>query len=71
MQNNMYFHFSFGRRPTIFVSLMIYGLAGVASVFVTDFNGFLALRILVGSAHHTITHLPFVLGKNLYFLFFL
>lgn len=50
-----------GRRPTILLIALVYGVAGVASVFVSDFYGFLALRTLVGSAHHTLSHLPFVL----------
>ncbi|XP_042216266.1 organic cation transporter protein-like [Homarus americanus] len=51
----------FGRRPTVGLSLLVYGLAGVASVFVRDFYGFTALRFLVGSSHHIVSHLPFVL----------
>ncbi|XP_076042786.1 solute carrier family 22 member 13-like [Oratosquilla oratoria] len=50
-----------GRRPTIAIIHLIYGVAGFASVFVDNFTVFLALRVLVGSAHHTVTHLPFVL----------
>lgn len=50
-----------GRRPTIVLSLLVYGVAGVASVFVSDFYAFTALRFLVGFSHHTVTHLPFVL----------
>ncbi|XP_042214901.1 solute carrier family 22 member 21-like isoform X2 [Homarus americanus] len=50
-----------GRRPTLGLSLLVYGVAGVASVFVKDFYGFTALRFLVGSSHHIVCHLPFVL----------
>lgn len=52
---------SYGRRPTVALSLLIYGVAGLASVFVSDFYGFMVLRILVGFSHHTVSHLPFVL----------
>ncbi|XP_042872771.1 organic cation transporter protein-like [Penaeus japonicus] len=51
----------YGRRPTILMTTIVYGVAGVASVFVSNFYGFMTLRILVGSAHHTLSHLPFVL----------
>ncbi|CAL4082215.1 unnamed protein product, partial [Meganyctiphanes norvegica] len=50
-----------GRRIVTLVSLCLYGVAGVASVFVRNFYGFLVLRTLVGVSHHTVTHLPFVL----------
>nr|XP_045619958.1 solute carrier family 22 member 3-like isoform X1 [Procambarus clarkii]XP_045619962.1 solute carrier family 22 member 3-like isoform X2 [Procambarus clarkii]XP_045619971.1 solute carrier family 22 member 3-like isoform X2 [Procambarus clarkii]XP_045619979.1 solute carrier family 22 member 3-like isoform X2 [Procambarus clarkii] len=50
-----------GRRPTVVASLAVYGAAGVASVFINNFYGFVALRFLVGTSHHTVSHLPFVL----------
>lgn len=52
---------TYGRRPTLLLCHLIYGVAGVASVFVSDFYGFLFLRTMVGFSHHTVTHLPFVL----------
>lgn len=55
-----------GRRIVVLVSLCLYGVAGVASVFVRNFYGFLVLRTLVGVSHHTVTHLPFVLGMKNY-----
>lgn len=50
-----------GRRVAIAGSLLVYGAAGLASVFAKDFYVFSVLRFLVGSSHHTVTHLPFVL----------
>ncbi|XP_045120504.1 organic cation transporter protein-like [Portunus trituberculatus] len=50
-----------GRRVAIAGSLLVYSLAGLASVFAKDFYLFSTLRFLVGSSHHTVTHLPFVL----------
>jgi len=55
-----------GRRIVLLVSISLYGVAGVASVFVRNFYGFLVLRTLVGVSHHTVTHLPFVLGMKNY-----
>lgn len=60
-----------GRRIVILVSLCLYGVAGVASVFVRNFYGFLVLRMLVGVSHHTVTHLPFVLGMKNYMNIFI
>uniref|UniRef100_A0A6A7FYT8 Organic cation transporter-like protein isoform X2 n=2 Tax=Hirondellea gigas TaxID=1518452 RepID=A0A6A7FYT8_9CRUS len=51
----------FGRRPALLVCCLLYGTAGVASAFVSNFYAFLVLRMLVGSVHHTLPHLSFVI----------
>ena len=56
--------FRYGRRPVILVCSIVYGVFGILSAFVTNYYGFLALRIIVGMVHHTFTHLPFILGMR-------
>ena len=56
-------YYRYGRRPVVALCHAVYAIAGVASVFLTtNFYLFTALRMLVGSAHHTVSHLPFVMG---------
>lgn len=50
-----------GRRPTILITHSVYFVAGVATLFVKDFVSLSILRFLVGSAHHTVSHLPYLL----------
>jgi MFS family permease len=40
----------FGKRPTLLASMLVYGLAGLAGVFLSDFYGLLASRLLLGIA---------------------
>jgi MFS family permease len=40
----------FGKRPTLLVSLLVYGLAGLAGAYAPDFYGLLASRLLLGIA---------------------
>jgi MFS family permease len=40
----------FGKRPTLFASMLVYGLAGLAGAFMSDFYGLLASRLLLGIA---------------------
>jgi len=51
----------FGRKPIVIICYLVYGVFGLASAFVTNFYGFLFLRLLVGTVHHTFAHLPYVL----------
>jgi MFS family permease len=39
-----------GKRPTLFASMAVYGLAGLAGAFMSDFYGLLATRLLLGIA---------------------
>ena len=39
-----------GKRPTLFASMAVYGLAGLAGAFMSDFYGLLASRLLLGIA---------------------
>ncbi|KAK8735715.1 hypothetical protein OTU49_005281, partial [Cherax quadricarinatus] len=52
---------TYGRRPTVVASLAVYGVAGLTSIFISNFYWFTVLRFLVGTSHHTVSHLPFVL----------
>src|SRR5476649_1737901 len=40
----------FGKRPTLFASMLVFGLAGLAGTFLSDFYALLASRLLVGIA---------------------
>lgn len=50
-----------GRRLAIAGSMLVYGVAGAASVLARSFWLFAALRFIVGTSHHTVTHVAFVL----------
>lgn len=51
----------FGRKPTVLISHSVYFLAGVATLFNQDMVYLLICRFLVGCAHHTVSHLPYLL----------
>lgn len=51
----------FGRKPTVLLSHTIYFLAGVGTLFAPNFTMLAILRFLVGCAHHTVSHLPFLI----------
>merc|ERR1719323_1935715 len=60
----------FGRRPTVLGSHLCYLVGGLVTLFVVhDFYLLAACRFLVGVAHHTVSHLPYMIaieycGKN-------
>jgi len=51
----------FGRKPTVLMSHSVYFLAGFATLFAPNFTILVILRFLVGCAHHTVSHLPFLI----------
>jgi len=53
---------SFGRRPTIVISHIVYTVGNIMTFVFTDFPSILICRFLVGSAHMTISHLPYMLA---------
>ena len=55
---------SLGRKPTVLLSHTVYFLAGLATLFAPNFTLLAILRFLVGCAHHTVSHLPFLIGKH-------
>jgi len=63
--NRCYLFIRYGRKPVILVCSLVYGVFGLTSAYVTNYYGFLVLRVLVGFVHHTYTHLPFILGKSI------
>lgn len=50
-----------GRKPTVLITHSVYFLAGIATIFAKDFVSLSICRFLVGSAHHTVSHLPYLL----------
>jgi len=51
----------FGRKPTVLMTHGLYFLAGTATLFVSNFYLLAICRFLVGCAHHTISHLPYLI----------
>jgi len=51
----------FGRKPTVLITHGIYFLAGVATLFSQNYIYLCVCRFLVGCAHHTVSHLPYLL----------
>jgi len=51
----------FGRKPTVLLAHSVYLIAGVATLFAPNFTFLVILRFLVGCAHHTVSHLPFLI----------
>ena len=60
---NTFIYFRYGRRPTIVISHIVYTIGNVLTFVFTDFPSILICRFLVGTAHMTISHLPYMLGK--------
>lgn len=56
----------YGRRPVIITSLGVFGIAGVATIFVPDFRMLLALRALQGIAFAGITPITIAVVGDLY-----
>lgn len=52
----------YGRRPTIVISHIVYTIGNVLTFVFTDFPSILICRFLVGTAHMTISHLPYMLA---------
>jgi len=50
-----------GRKPTVLITHAIYFLAGIATLFWQDMIFVCVCRFLVGAAHHTVSHLPYLL----------
>eukprot|EP00093_Oithona_nana_P010790 10790.XXX_417320_413844_1 [CDS] Oithona nana genome sequencing. len=51
----------FGRRPTILISHVVYIMGNAMTFVLTNFWPLLLCRFLVGAAHMTISHLPYML----------
>jgi len=51
----------FGRKPTVLMTHIVYFLAGAATLFAPNFPLLIICRFLVGCAHHTVSHLPFLI----------
>lgn len=51
----------FGRRPTLIAAHFAYILGNVLTFFVPGYYAMLACRFLVGSAHMTVSHLPYMI----------
>jgi len=51
----------FGRKPTVIMAHLTYFIGGLATIFVQDYHFLLFMRFLVGCAHHTVSHLPFLI----------
>ena len=60
--------YSFGRKPTVIMAHLTYFIGGLATIFVQDYHFLLFMRFLVGCAHHTVSHLPFLIGKPQWFI---
>ena len=56
--------FSFGRRPTVLLSHIAYFLGGLLTLFSPYFWLIGISRFMVGMAHHTVSHLPYLIGKT-------
>ena len=57
-------HFSLGRRPTVLLSHIAYFLGGLLTLFSPYFWLIGISRFMVGMAHHTVSHLPYLIGKT-------
>jgi hypothetical protein len=56
--------FRWGRRPTILLSHGTYLLGGLLTLAAPAYFSVVTVgRLLVGTAHHTISHLPYLLGE--------
>ncbi|KAF0287839.1 Solute carrier family 22 member 23 [Amphibalanus amphitrite] len=54
-----------GRRPATLASFVLYSVFGAMTLLQPSSMAALAtIRFLVGTAHHTISHLPYMLGKS-------
>jgi len=51
----------FGRKPTVLITHTFYLLAGAATLVAPNFLAILICRFLVGCAHHTVSHLPYLI----------
>lgn len=51
----------FGRKPTVLLTHGLYLFAGAATLFAPSFPFLVVCRFLVGCAHHTVSHLPFLI----------
>jgi len=51
----------FGRKPTVLLTHTVYVLAGAATLMAPNFTALLICRFLVGCAHHTVSHLPYLI----------
>ena len=43
---------------------LMYLLGGLGTILLQDYHFLLCMRFLVGCAHHTVSHLPFLIGEN-------
>jgi len=50
-----------GRKPTVLLSHLVYSFFGFATLFSQDFIYLCICRFFVGCAHHTVSHLPYLL----------
>ena len=44
---------------------LMYLLGGLGTILLQDYHFLLCMRFLVGCAHHTVSHLPFLIGENI------
>ena len=51
-----------GRKPTLLTSHFVYFLGGVCTYFASGFWWIAFFRFLVGMSHHTVSHLPYLIG---------
>ena len=42
---------------------LMYLLGGLGTILLQDYHFLLCMRFLVGCAHHTVSHLPFLIGE--------
>jgi len=50
-----------GRKPTVLLSHSMYFIAGASTLFAPNFLVLAIVRFFVGCAHHTVSHLPFLI----------
>ena len=55
---------SLGRKPTVILSHLMYFVGGAATLLSQNFYLLVVMRFLVGCAHHTVSHLPFLIGNK-------
>ncbi len=55
---------SAGRRPTVFATHLLYTVGNVLTFAAPSFWYIAVCRFLVGMAHHTVSHLPFLLSES-------
>ena len=60
-QHRLTKHLSLGRRPTVLLAHLVYLVGGVATLLVSSYPALVLARFLVGCAHHTVSHLPFLI----------